>query len=98
MSAAEKTMWKEAAVKGWSAYVDNSEIKVLSLQASLAARKELARRGELDRIMTPRFVMTDKNDSLRTEGANLPPAPSSRLPTCRSGVQGSSQPGGGNPP
>ena len=48
MSAAEKTMWKEAAVKGWSAYVDNSEIKVLSLQASLAARKELARRGELN--------------------------------------------------
>ena len=79
MSPSERTLWKEAAVKGWSAYVDNDAVKVLSLQESLAVRKELARKGELDRIMTPRFVLTDKNDGLRTEGANLPPAPSARL-------------------
>ena len=72
-------LWSEAAVKGWGAYVDNDAIRVLSLQESLAVRKELARKRELDRILTPRFVMTDKNDSLRTEGVNLPPAPSSRL-------------------
>ena len=79
MSESEKQLWSEAAVKGWSAYVDNDAIRVLSVQESLAVRKELARKRELDRILTPRFVMTDKNDSLRTEGASLPPAPSSRL-------------------
>ena len=80
MSESEKQLWSEAAVKGWSAYVDNDAIRVLSVQESLAVRKELARKRELDRILTPRFVMTDKNDSLKTEeGANLPPAPSSRL-------------------
>ncbi|CAE7234040.1 pol [Symbiodinium sp. CCMP2456] len=79
MNAFEKKLWAEAAVKGWSAYVDNDAVRVLSLQESLAVRKELARKRELDRILTPRFVMTDKNDSLRTEGVNLPPAPSARL-------------------
>ncbi|CAE7503333.1 RE2, partial [Symbiodinium sp. CCMP2456] len=79
MNAFEKKLWAEAAVKGWSAYVDNDAVRVLNLQESLAVRKELARKRELDRILTPRFVMTDKNDSLRTEGVNLPPAPSARL-------------------
>ena len=79
MSSRQKEDYKKAAEKGWAAYVDNDAIKVLSVQESLAVRKELARKGELDRILTPRFVMTDKNQPLRTEGALLPEAPSARL-------------------
>ena len=79
MSAKQKEDYKKAAAKGWAAYVENDAIKVLSVQESLGVRKELARKGELDRILTPRFVLTDRNQPLRTEGALLPEAPSARL-------------------
>ena len=77
-SARQKGQWSQAAEKGWAAYVDNDAVQVLSLKESLGVRKELARQGELDRILTPRFVLTDKNQPLRTEGALLPEAPSAK--------------------
>ncbi|CAJ1414999.1 unnamed protein product [Effrenium voratum] len=74
-----KHAFREAAVKNWKAYVDNNAIKVLSLQESRAVKRELARRGELDRILQPRFVLTDKHDGLRTEGNPLPLLASARM-------------------
>ena len=59
--------------------MDNNAIKVLSLQESRAVKRELARRGELDRILQPRFVLTDKRDGLRTEGDPLPLLASARM-------------------
>ena len=57
-SARQKGQWSQAAEKGWAAYVDNDAVQVLSLKESLGVRKELARQGELDRILTPRFVLS----------------------------------------
>jgi hypothetical protein len=79
MSDEHKKLWGDAATTGWKAYVDNEAIKVLSMQESQAVRRDLGRRKELDRIMTPRFVMTDKHDGLRTASHPLPIKPSSRL-------------------
>ena len=73
------TQWGQAAVKGWAAYLDNSAVQVLSLHKSQAVRKRRAQAAELDRIMVPRFVLTDKADGVRTAENPVPPQPSARL-------------------
>eukprot|EP00435_Cladocopium_sp_Y103_P001964 s7621_g1.t1 len=74
MDDEQKKLWGEAALTGWNAYIDNQAIEVLSLAESERVRKDLARarRKELDRILVPRFVCTDKNDGLRTKSHQLP--------------------------
>ena len=79
MNDEQKKLWGEAALTGWNAYIDNQAIEVLSLAESEKIRKDLARRKELDRILVPRFVCTDKNDGLRTDSHPLPLKASSRL-------------------
>ena len=79
MNDEQKKLWGEAARTGWNAYIDNQAIEVLSLSESEKVRKDLARRKELDRILVPRFVCTDKNDGMRTESHPLPVKASSRL-------------------
>ena len=71
--------WRDATVQGWSAYVDNNALQVLSMQESMQVRKDLARRQELDRILQPRFVLTDKHYGLRTASHPLPIKASSRI-------------------
>ena len=79
MTPERKKLWSEAAVKGWNAYVDNNAIQILSVEEFARVRKDLAKRGELDRILQPRFVLTDKHDGLRTPSHPLPVSASSRL-------------------
>ena len=79
MTPEEKKLWGEAAVKGWMAYIDNEAIEVLSMEESRRVRAELARKSELDRILVPRFVCTDKNDGLRSSSSNLPVRHSARM-------------------
>lgn len=79
LSPEKKMLWSEAAVKGWRAYIDNNALEVLDMAKSTAVRRDLARRGELDRILQPRFVVTDKHDGLRTQSHPLPILASSRL-------------------
>ena len=79
MSEADKRLWSRAAEKGWAAYLENDAVKILSLEESLAVRRRLAKAGELDRVLTPRFVCTDKKDGIRTDSCPLPPEPSARL-------------------
>ena len=79
MSPAKQQLWREAAIKGWNAYIDNNAIQVLSVAESQRGRKDLAKRQELDKILQPRFALTDKNDGLRTESHPLPIQASSRL-------------------
>ena len=79
LSPHERELWEAAATKGWNAYVDNNAVRILSPEESLAVKKDLARRGELDRIMRPRFVLTDKADGHRTENNPLPVEASARL-------------------
>ena len=79
MTPTQKKLWSEAAVQGWQAYVDNKAVQVLSMEEPAKVYKDLAKRGELDRILQPRFVLTDKHDGLRTESHPLPVKASSRL-------------------
>ncbi len=79
LSPEKKKLWEEAAVKGWRAYIDNNALEVLDMAKSAAVRRDLVRRGELDRILQPRFVLTDKHDGLRTHSHPLPIFASSRL-------------------
>lgn len=64
MTPAQRQLWSEAAVTGWNAYVDNKAVQVLSMEESAKIYRDLARRNELDRVMEPRFVLTDKHDGL----------------------------------
>ena len=79
MSPERRTLWQEAAQKGWQVYLDNEAVEVLTPQQSADVRRDLAQRGELGKIMRPRFVLTDKADGLRTEENNLEVRPSARL-------------------
>lgn len=79
LSPERKKLWAEAAVTGWKAYIDNSAVQALSLKESADIRRDLARRKELDRILVPRFVLTDKHDGVRTASHPLPVKASARL-------------------
>ena len=54
-------------------------MQVLSPSASKAVYQSLERRLEIERILQPRFVLTDKNTSLRTESSPLPVKANARL-------------------
>ena len=58
--------FRHAAQEQWSKWEENDAIKVLSLAESRAIYQELERKGELQRVLQPRFVLTDKNSSYRT--------------------------------
>ena len=79
LSDERRKLWAAAAEKGCKAYTDNSAIDVLDAKQSAAVRRNLAQRGELDRILTPRFVLTDKSDGARTASNPLPIEASARL-------------------
>ena len=79
LSPAKKTLWRDAAVQGWNAYVDSNPIQVLPMQESMQVRKDPARRQELDRILQPRSALTVKHDGLRTASHPLPIKVSSRI-------------------
>lgn len=79
MTPTQRHLWSEAAVTGWNAYVDNKAVRVLSMEESAKVYRDLTLRNELDRVMEPRFVLTDKHDGLRTESHPLPVKASSRL-------------------
>ena len=75
----QKCLFEEAAVAGWKAYLDNKAVEVLSMSESAKIRQELARRGESDRVMRPRFVLVDKHEPLRAPEHDLPIKASARL-------------------
>ena len=52
---------------------------MLSMQRSADVKRELSQKGELNKILRPRFVLTDKADGLRTKENNLEKKPSARL-------------------
>ena len=79
MSAEDKKGFSEAAIKGWMVYLDNNAVEVLDMKTSGEVRRQLAKEKALDKIMQPRFVLTDKNDPLRTVDNPLPRLYSARL-------------------
>ena len=79
MDSDTRALFDEAAIAGWKVYIDNDAIEVLDRPTSDKIRRELAAKGQLDSILRPRFVMTDKNDGLRTETHQLLLKASARL-------------------
>ena len=67
LTPSQRELWSKAADKGWNSTTRQN----LSLKESAAARKSLAQRGELDRILTPRYILTDKADGIRAEACLL---------------------------
>ena len=79
LSEADREQFRVAAKEQWEKWIENSAIEVLSLSESQAVLKELERKGELERVLRPRFVLTDKNAVHRTESCSLPLKASARL-------------------
>ena len=79
MKEADKPAYKEAAKKGWNVWTENGAADLLSKEASERVVASLRARGELYRLLQPRWVFTDKNDGLRTKHRSLPVQASARL-------------------
>ena len=59
------------AGEAWDVWVRNDAVEVLDEAESQRVLASLRQRGELHKIITPRYVFTD-NDGLRTESNDLP--------------------------
>ena len=79
LDEATRDKFREAAADQWQKWLENEAIKVLTPAESAAARQELQRKGESERILTPKFVLTDKNQPLRTPDNPLPLRANARL-------------------
>lgn len=79
MSDSERREFQEAAKRGWSVWTENDAVEVLSDQEADQVRARLARNGENAKLLTPRWVFTDKNDGVRTPELDLPLKANARL-------------------
>lgn len=82
MKEADKPAYREAAKNVWT---ENGAVDLLSKEASERVVASLRARGELYRLLQPRWVFTGKNDGIRTQHRSLPAQASARLvvPGCR---------------
>ena len=74
-----KPAFTEAAKAGWSAWVDNQALEVLDPKTAKETWQRLKATGSIHKVLTPRYVYTDKHDGLRTESNPLPLKASARL-------------------
>ena len=65
--------------EGEAAEEENEAVEVLDEKEAARIRAELQRRDGMHKILTPRYVYTDKNDGLRTKKKQLPILGSARL-------------------
>ena len=79
MDEETRQQFRIAAGEQWEKWIENGAIEVLPLHQSRTILQELERKGELDRVLQPRFVLTDKNASLRTPECDLPLKASARI-------------------
>jgi hypothetical protein len=79
LDSQQKDAFREACKSGWQVWSDNGAVEVLDPATSKRVIADLRRRGEMSKLLTPRWVMTDKNDGLRTANNQLPLKANSRL-------------------
>ena len=79
MNEETRAEFRKAAGEQWEKWLENGAIEVLSLAKSRSVLQELERKGELDRVLRPRFVLTDKNAPMRTASCPLPLKASARI-------------------
>ena len=66
MTAEEKVEFRKAAAQAWDVWDENDAVEVLSPEESDRVRQRLRMNQEYGKILTPRFVFTDKHSGLRT--------------------------------
>ena len=79
MNAEQRELFREAAREAWNVWVRNDAVETLTEEETAKVLATLKQRGEMHKILTPRYVFTDKNDGLRTSSNNLPIKASARL-------------------
>eukprot|EP00969_Alexandrium_andersonii_P093982 4152129-Alexandrium_andersonii.AAC.1 len=72
-------MYEKAGNKHWDIWLQNSAVKLLSEEESAKVEASMRDAGETDRVQVPRWVLTDKNDGVRTAEYPLSVGPSARL-------------------
>ncbi|CAK9063210.1 unnamed protein product, partial [Durusdinium trenchii] len=72
MSETEKEAFKEAARQAWAVWEENDAVEILTPEESSRVRRRLAGAHEGSKILTPRYVFTDKHEGLRTAENPLP--------------------------
>ncbi|CAK9100240.1 unnamed protein product [Durusdinium trenchii] len=71
MTPDQKAAFRVAAEAGWSVWETNEAVEVLDDKTSQRIRADLKAKKEDCKILTPRWVFTDKHDGLRTKENNL---------------------------
>ncbi|CAE6915744.1 RE2 [Symbiodinium sp. CCMP2592] len=79
MTEEQKAAFRVASEEAWNVWVRNDAIETLSEEETAKTIATLKQRGEMHKILTPRFVYVDKNESLRTVSNELPLKASARL-------------------
>ena len=72
MTDEQKVEFAKAAVEAWDVWAQNDAVEILSLQESDRIRARLKAANESCKILTPRYVFTDKNDPVRSPTNPLP--------------------------
>ena len=75
----EKAEYRKAAEAGWKVQTDNFAFEPLSEEESSRVRSKLRDAGELNKILHPRFIYTDKNDGKRSASTPMPLLANARL-------------------
>ncbi|CAK9071940.1 unnamed protein product [Durusdinium trenchii] len=68
----ERAKYRKAAETGWKVQVDNGAFEILSDEESERIKAKLRASGQLHKILTPRYIYTDKHDGLRSDSNPLP--------------------------
>ncbi|CAL1166460.1 unnamed protein product [Cladocopium goreaui] len=79
MTNEQKAQFEVAAQSGWQVWVDNDAVEPLTETEAAEVRSRLKSKGEMHKILHPRYVYTDKHDGLRTPSNPLPVKASARL-------------------
>lgn len=79
MTNEQRKEFGPAALQGWKVWLDNQAVEVMSREESQKVLRELSERRELHKVLTPRYVYTDKHDGVRTANRPLPLKASARL-------------------
>ena len=75
----DKSAFHAAAQEGWNVWVTNDAVEVLSDEEALKVRSRLQQQNCSHKILTPRYVYTDKHDGVRTASNPLPVRANARL-------------------
>ena len=68
----ERDAYRQAAETGWKVQTDNGAFEILTDAEAQKVRARLKAAGQMNKILTPRYIYTDKNDGLRSDSNPLP--------------------------